>query len=797
MVALAAAEVPIAALADMRHFAIRPMSRKIWYASIEGITNESVWTSVTTGLDLDDANLQNLNMKKFILEGGEMQSPTSSRVIPVDHAGRVDSLDRTPFARYLLDITMRIDVSEGAVVGLEGQWGSGKTWVFNQLIRLANELSDESKPIIVEFNPWMLSGSVSMVEALLVQIAAQTSGPSKDRLGEAADLATHVLTYASALGVLTHAAPAVDLLFPGAGHIVALAGAAGERIGRAKGPLTKFFDAIKKKPEAVSLPAKKSAVTGALSKYSGRIIVLIDDLDRLPPPEFAAIVQAVKAVANFPKVLYLVAYDPDIAEVAIKQALNVSDGRRFLEKVIQLALPIPPVPASRIKQTFKERLSDCIARHSAELAVEETSDLTLALPIAAAVLETPRDLVRLETRLSVALPVLRSQINVADLLVAEALALRLPKFIEWQDHNPGVLTKVNVMSVEESLYERGIIHSGQWLTGSDKAKKHEEQTAEWTALLAGTPRQVESAKRAASFLFDEATHWSDSKRTEYRRIQDFNFWYRWRCFTNHHEPWETDRVGAFLREPALLESEGITEDSAQLSNFFYLVVRTGTNSFDQANSAELAKVLIAAESEFGRDAFNIGLGESGILAALLIALRLDQSQRLETCRLVVATGGLTLSNLLITRLEREAGTVANNFSESKRITLSEDEIAKLKSAWNERAWQALNDLTNASADGLSPYIIALYMGFWNVPVDQLRQSLATRLQNPKAGLRDVFSNFEGEHAELKLQWQILPDIGFLRTLLQFSPNLSSTYPALTKAIIDGPPLDAATESSAS
>jgi ABC-type Na+ transport system ATPase subunit NatA len=33
---------------------------------------------------------------------------------------------------------LKVDASDGAVIGLEGAWGSGKTWVLRQLQELAS-----------------------------------------------------------------------------------------------------------------------------------------------------------------------------------------------------------------------------------------------------------------------------------------------------------------------------------------------------------------------------------------------------------------------------------------------------------------------------------------------------------------------------------------------------------------------------------------------------------------------------------------------------------------------------------
>jgi hypothetical protein len=52
----------------------------------------------------------------------------SVKAISVDHPTRVDELGRVAFSRHVLEIAESVDAgSGGAVVRLEGTWGSGKT----------------------------------------------------------------------------------------------------------------------------------------------------------------------------------------------------------------------------------------------------------------------------------------------------------------------------------------------------------------------------------------------------------------------------------------------------------------------------------------------------------------------------------------------------------------------------------------------------------------------------------------------------------------------------------------------
>ena len=65
-----------------------------------------------------------------------------------------DLLQRSKFVERIVREIDMIDASQGYVLAVMGQWGSGKTSVLN----LVKEQLSNSGTILVEYNPWLLSG---------------------------------------------------------------------------------------------------------------------------------------------------------------------------------------------------------------------------------------------------------------------------------------------------------------------------------------------------------------------------------------------------------------------------------------------------------------------------------------------------------------------------------------------------------------------------------------------------------------------------------------------------------------
>jgi energy-coupling factor transporter ATP-binding protein EcfA2 len=93
-----------------------------------------------------------------------------------------DLLDRAGLAALLADEVQSLNASQGAVVGVLGDWGSGKTSLLNMLVE---QLKDSSIPV-VEFNPWLFSGTEQLVTAFFEELAAQLRLKG-DRLGSIAE----------------------------------------------------------------------------------------------------------------------------------------------------------------------------------------------------------------------------------------------------------------------------------------------------------------------------------------------------------------------------------------------------------------------------------------------------------------------------------------------------------------------------------------------------------------------------------------------------------------------------------
>jgi predicted KAP-like P-loop ATPase len=89
-----------------------------------------------------------------------------------------------------------------------------------------------------------------------------------------------------------------------------------------------------------------------LNKLSVPIVVLIDELDRVEDNEIRSMAQLVSSVIDFPSISYLLAYDSERVIQALGNGngqANEERGRAYLEKIVQLQIPLPYTLPEEIK----------------------------------------------------------------------------------------------------------------------------------------------------------------------------------------------------------------------------------------------------------------------------------------------------------------------------------------------------------------------------------------------------------------------------------------------------------------
>jgi KAP family P-loop domain len=712
--------------------------------------------------------------------GGDV---TSGRVrLGVDSAQGIDRLQRGRFARYLFDVLMQVDAERGAVVGLEGAWGSGKTWVLEQLDVVAQETLEEERPVFLRFNPWMVSGSNDLVVALLDQLSSQLAElDRKPAEGASRTILTKTVKcinkYASALVALRHVSPAIDMLMPGAGALAGGASAAAEAVASTT---QRIVPALPPDRQRKSLPKLRADIEASLMAYRRKLVVVVDDLDRIAPLEVASMVQTIKAVADFPNVVYLLAYDGDTLAAALERSLGIKDGRAFLEKIVQLPVPMPELPASRIQRFAELRLRDAL--DGLEITEQERSDLEKALPLAAALLRTPRDAARIRTRLGVVLPALASHVNLADIVLTEAVQLKVPAFLPWMRANSEAVLVRRLEQYDPDLSARGLVGENreEWSDSDEEREAKVEARRQELRALAGPEAPIRRPlQEATEFLFDslKSFHSAVPSRSNYRRLQRFRHWYRWLCICDHHEPLTTPQIQALVSDPTQIEREGWLQDQEEFAVLCKHVCDLGTDDLLSADSAGWLRVIEEAERRFGADCvvdYGMGLGPAAASATIL---KLDPNRRGDTVDLATESGSVSVAGSLLLDLKRQVDR-----ADRHETWIEAPRLRRLSAQWCARADEAIRHTNwQAPISGVCPYVLACWMAWLGHDISAVRALVAEVLRDKPERLQHFFGSLVDDPVHegfpLHAEWDILPSASELLGLVVRSGSFRESHHA--------------------
>lgn len=269
---------------------------------------------------------------------------------------------------------------EGLVVGIEGPWGAGKTTLLRFLednLRLANIEGLRT----ITLAPWLQGDRIGLATELLA------------KLGEALDTANKETQKNAKQRQIKEALGRYAVLAGrGSAAVLDVAGDLVPGGGIAKRGAKLATDALESMMGGRSPLELKAAIRGRITESGLRFIVFIDDLDRLEPSQAAEVVRIVRSVADFPRVVYVLCYDPEVLAHAIEQSLGVKDGARYLQKVVQLSLPMPAFEPFDLRIHLREELRLLYKEfEGAPLETELEQDLERAVDSAGSFLGTPRD----------------------------------------------------------------------------------------------------------------------------------------------------------------------------------------------------------------------------------------------------------------------------------------------------------------------------------------------------------------------------------------------------------------------
>ncbi|WP_025033809.1 KAP family P-loop NTPase fold protein [Bradyrhizobium sp. DOA9] len=324
---------------------------------------------------------------------------------------------------------------DGYALGIEGSWGSGKSTFVNFI---AEQLEKISGQHVLRFEPWLVGDKSMLIAAFFSLLATEI-----DKIEESSEfgssftswqlrrarrkLSNSIRKYGKYIGALSGPVSGAASLDPSGTTALAAIGLKGfDRF-------IPFFG------NAVPLEKLKAEIVEGLRELRRmhseiRFTVVIDDVDRLPPEEAVEVLRMVQKVADFPCITYLICYDSKVLSEQVRHRLQIEDGRRYTEKILQEVIHIPPQEPFALRRALKRKLQKAFPNEFERIQGDRDAEYRLHLFFdvwGGTFLTTPRDVARLFDAVALNWPLLPLESDFCDFLWLQLLKLKSYELYTW------------------------------------------------------------------------------------------------------------------------------------------------------------------------------------------------------------------------------------------------------------------------------------------------------------------------------------------------------------------------------
>lgn len=225
-------------------------------------------------------------------------------------------------------------------IGVIGPWGTGKSSflkavkkaVCDTSIKDVNKyygtnLKKKPDTIFIEFSPFLNHNEEQVIHEFFTQLSNKLS----ERSGRLSNL---ISTYSEKLAKLSRHNSWFSL-----------------------------FNLAKSSRENLSAQELYTKIQEAIEELELKIIVTVDDLDRLNAKEILQVLKLIRNTSNFPNMVFLVAMDKEYVMDALKEEKEYMK-KRYLDKFFQLEVYLSIENADDLKSEFLVMLKDVIKSES-------------------------------------------------------------------------------------------------------------------------------------------------------------------------------------------------------------------------------------------------------------------------------------------------------------------------------------------------------------------------------------------------------------------------------------------------
>jgi predicted KAP-like P-loop ATPase len=297
-----------------------------------------------------------------------------------------DYLSRAEFSQKLAESILSWEgKEESLVVSICGKWGYGKSSVINLMKEWLKISNGETEVTVFEFNPWIFSGEGDLSKYFFEELAKElsTNATKKDE-----EIAKKLRLYSRLLDLIPEKSGysfikdlflIIGLFGISASNFIEILNVQPESLSLIKNTvfilgfvfiiisfskdfikkLADYFDG-KWELENTSVSSLKEDLSKNLKERDKKLLVIIDDIDRLSQSEMKHIFKLVKMNTDFPNTIYVLSFDAKIVKDNLNEQAGVS-GKDYLDKIVQINFDIPHLRQHKINEILFQELDKILS----------------------------------------------------------------------------------------------------------------------------------------------------------------------------------------------------------------------------------------------------------------------------------------------------------------------------------------------------------------------------------------------------------------------------------------------------
>ena len=330
---------------------------------------------------------------------------------------------------------------DSLTIGIVGKWGSGKTSFINMVLE---NFKGNDNYIVIKFNPWNISSRKQLISDFFLQLSNNLK--KENVSGEI------ISTIGKSLGTLSKFFKPLGFIPP-----LSVLSTIGDITEKASEFINEYVESEKEDLETI-----KRKIDTELEELGKKLLIVIDDIDRLCDDEIREIFQLVKSIADFKNTIYILSYDREIVTKALDKTQQ-DKGEEYLEKIVQVPLVLPYISKSDLDKIFINRLNISINIPDEEYDNSYFSEIYYNG--LAENFESLRDIERYMNVFSLGINLAREELNINDYIAITLIKVFEPDLYEYIKNNKEYFSgtkfdeflnkdKKEILTELEGIYEK-------------------------------------------------------------------------------------------------------------------------------------------------------------------------------------------------------------------------------------------------------------------------------------------------------------------------------------------------------